>query len=475
MSCAEAAPYLQQWWEETYKPDASGSNGIYSGRSYWVCTNEWEGQSKSYPFAPELYKVGDTYVWDTTGFALTYVPFFAIIGKDNKVYWDSNDRNFTDALNSAINDFRTEPQVTSPIPDKYSITAFSEDIDLNTVFTEPHGNPMSFSIENISDPETASATINENILTISGFSGTFGKSVITINAESGGNNGSTRVNVYMGDPSAFSYLENGFEAANFPEPFWEIKYNTEADGGLNGANLRVPNTPTETTWILNDLSNTDFGESYIHSGGSSALIDFWAADYNWLIMPEIQLDYNDYELKYWIWFECGSYETKFHVLVNDGTNGWQVIKSYNNSVPNNTYSSEEVLSLSDFAGKTIRIAFVYEYSDGYALALDDIKVVSKLSGIESDSHLPSITKLYQNYPNPFNPETEISFSLVRNSNVKLTVYNNKGETVQNIYNGQLTKGHHSYKFNATGLTSGVYYYSLDADGDVLLKKMTLLK
>ncbi len=72
--------------------------------------------------------------------------------------------------------------------------------------------------------------------------------------------------------------------------------------------------------------------------------------------------------------------------------------------------------------------------------------------------------LNQNYPNPFNPSTKISFNLNENSSVVLSVYNVLGQLVNVLAKGDLTAGAHNYTFNATGLASGVYLYSLKAVG-----------
>ena len=83
--------------------------------------------------------------------------------------------------------------------------------------------------------------------------------------------------------------------------------------------------------------------------------------------------------------------------------------------------------------------------------------------------------LEQNYPNPFNPSTKISFGLPQKSNVVLKVFNTLGQEVAELVNGSLEAGTHSYNFDASKLTSGIYIYSLQTDAGVISKKMTLLK
>jgi pectin methylesterase-like acyl-CoA thioesterase len=84
--------------------------------------------------------------------------------------------------------------------------------------------------------------------------------------------------------------------------------------------------------------------------------------------------------------------------------------------------------------------------------------------------------LDQNYPNPFNPSTKISFSLPETGIVNLNVYNVLGQKVASLINSEsMTVGNHSVSFNASNLSSGVYFYSLKAGNNVITKKMMLVK
>jgi len=84
-------------------------------------------------------------------------------------------------------------------------------------------------------------------------------------------------------------------------------------------------------------------------------------------------------------------------------------------------------------------------------------------------------KLEQNYPNPFNPTTMISFSIPSMQDVKLSIYNSNGQLVKTLLNEKLSRGSHSVLFNAEGLNSRIYFYTLQADGKKLSNKMLLIK
>ncbi len=88
---------------------------------------------------------------------------------------------------------------------------------------------------------------------------------------------------------------------------------------------------------------------------------------------------------------------------------------------------------------------------------------------------PETYALMQNYPNPFNPSTVISYALPQNSMVKLQVYNILGQQVKTLFDGFQKAGIHKVNFNAKNLTSGIYFYRLEADNFVQTMKMMLIK
>ncbi len=102
------------------------------------------------------------------------------------------------------------------------------------------------------------------------------------------------------------------------------------------------------------------------------------------------------------------------------------------------------------------------------------RFVDMLSGIESVGPIPEKFELEQNYPNPFNPVTQIKFALPEESKVNLTIYNAAGQKVSEI-NSSLFAGTHSVEFDGSSLNSGIYYYTLEANGMSLTRKMILMK
>lgn len=83
--------------------------------------------------------------------------------------------------------------------------------------------------------------------------------------------------------------------------------------------------------------------------------------------------------------------------------------------------------------------------------------------------------LLQNYPNPFNPITTIEYSLTKDSNVRILVYNSLGQVVAVLVDGYQAKGSYCVKWDAKNQPSGIYIYRLEADGFSAAKKMFLQK
>jgi hypothetical protein len=89
--------------------------------------------------------------------------------------------------------------------------------------------------------------------------------------------------------------------------------------------------------------------------------------------------------------------------------------------------------------------------------------------------VPTQYELSQNYPNPFNPSTTIRFSLPKQTQLKINIYNMIGEQVATIAEGMYESGYHKVTFNASNLPSGTYIYRLQSNEFVQVKKMILLK
>ena len=102
--------------------------------------------------------------------------------------------------------------------------------------------------------------------------------------------------------------------------------------------------------------------------------------------------------------------------------------------------------------------------------------LSLITGV--DQEINSVVNdfvLYQNYPNPFNPSTKIEFSISKTEFVSLKVFDVLGEEVATLVNEEMSPGTHSIEFIASKLSSGTYFYKLQAGEKTEVRKMLLLK
>ena len=107
--------------------------------------------------------------------------------------------------------------------------------------------------------------------------------------------------------------------------------------------------------------------------------------------------------------------------------------------------------------------------------------VSSVVGIDDQtSSIPTAFSLSQNYPNPFNPTTDINFALPIRSDVNVTVFDLLGRRVQTLVSGEMEAGYHTVTWNGrddsgTPVSSGIYFYRIDAGNFNMTRKMIMLK
>jgi len=126
------------------------------------------------------------------------------------------------------------------------------------------------------------------------------------------------------------------------------------------------------------------------------------------------------------------------------------------------------------------VAFSATGDTAYATYFNGNRLARFVKGVVSvsshDPGVPSGYELEQNFPNPFNPSTNIAFKVPVTGAVSLKVYNLLGQQVETLLDQKImTAGRHEVSFDASKLASGVYYYKLNFNGQVLTKKMTLMK
>jgi len=116
-----------------------------------------------------------------------------------------------------------------------------------------------------------------------------------------------------------------------------------------------------------------------------------------------------------------------------------------------------------------------DYHIGSYFILDDLSLSGTETNVKTSPEFPEEYKLFQNYPNPFNPSTNIEYSLPQSGLVQLTIYNVLGKKISTLVNQFESGGNHMVSFNAANLPSGIYFYKLQVNNFLAVKKLMLIK
>jgi hypothetical protein len=150
----------------------------------------------------------------------------------------------------------------------------------------------------------------------------------------------------------------------------------------------------------------------------------------------------------------------------------------------NTMDSEVWVSLdiplSNFTGlaSTAHLAQLIISGDPNTIFVDNVYFYNESSSSANDDVSPAnvFYSLENNYPNPFNPSTTISYSLTKTGFVSLDVYNIKGQLVENLVQENKLPNTYQLTWNAEGISSGIYFYRLKIDNQIVdTKRMILMK
>lgn len=184
------------------------------------------------------------------------------------------------------------------------------------------------------------------------------------------------------------------------------------------------------------------------------------------------------------------------------------INAYRNGVSSNeplTLSLDEMINIpqgweitlvDNFVKTKFNVRGNFEYSFTHQGSSDDLAPNRSISGRpkitsqksndkprftlvihpgEDAADLPSSFKLEQNYPNPFNPSTKIQFDIPVQSYTEVSVFNILGQRIETLVQDELTAGTHTFTWDATGYSSGIYLYRMVTGETILTKKMMLVK
>lgn len=143
-------------------------------------------------------------------------------------------------------------------------------------------------------------------------------------------------------------------------------------------------------------------------------------------------------------------------------------------VPTSTQWAHRIFALQTGTNKLL---FQGVSGFGDNLYIDSIcKTHRTLTGTANNTEeIPTSYSLSQNYPNPFNPSTNISYGLPKAGLVKLVIFDVLGREIKTLVNGYKAAGMYEISFDASGISSGVYFYKVESGDFSSIKKMVLIK
>ena len=164
------------------------------------------------------------------------------------------------------------------------------------------------------------------------------------------------------------------------------------------------------------------------------------------------------------------------IFVNDGSGNTRVeLEDGNHSYQNGTRPERPILVEINSTFDAIKGVLYYSFSNYKLIPRKNDDFVNYATDVAVENILPKEYSISQNYPNPFNPSTTISYALPNSEMVTIRVYNILGQVVRTLVNQNQSAGTHTISFKADDLTSGIYFYSIQAGSFNQVKKMMLLK
>lgn len=175
-----------------------------------------------------------------------------------------------------------------------------------------------------------------------------------------------------------------------------------------------------------------------------------------------------------------NYDFCYVEVSSDNGSTWNTVTSYNGTLSNWTYVSMDISQYTNSSSQVkIRFRLTSDVSQVYdGWYVDDIKLTAYQTtplAIGSEGETPVSYKLSQNYPNPFNPVTLINFAIPKTGFVSLKVYDLLGKEVSSLVNETKAAGNYNVMFDASNLSSGIYFYKLETSSFTDTKKMVIIK
>lgn len=255
-------------------------------------------------------------------------------------------------------------------------------------------------------------------------------------------------------------------------------------------------------WHLDDFRNNTFDGNFSMKCGGIGELYYPNFIHAALVMPEIEV-FPGAQVTFYHWMDVGSNTpiTWDGGLIEISVNGgeWEQIEPVGGypctimNIPTTPFEEgtpvfagnidwEQVtLDLSSYSG-TAQIRFVFGSASlltGEGWYIDDVHY-SNTTGSSNETIIPIKNKLYANFPNPFNPTTTISFSLKEAGDVKLEIFNIRGQKVKTLINSSLPAENHQIVWNGKddsgkSVSTGIYFYKMKTANYIASRKMILMK
>jgi V8-like Glu-specific endopeptidase len=276
---------------------------------------------------------------------------------------------------------------------------------------------------------------------------------------------SIRITGYGVDGGTANQTQQTHVGPNWGSSGTTMRYQTDTQGGNSGSPVIDELTQYATGVHTHGGCNSSGGNN---NGTSFFLTAFWAAVDSGIIPVELTsftaVGYEDYAEISWI-TATETNNAGFSLERKSTNSNWIEVAFINgNGTTTETKAYNYVDEQLNVGAHSYRIKQI-DY--------DGTFTYSKL--VEVDITAPDNYALFQNYPNPFNPSTTIKFSVPAEAVVQLNIFNAIGEKVAEVFNGSLNAGYHEMIFDASALTSGIYFYRLESNEFVISKKMMLIK
>jgi subtilisin family serine protease len=267
------------------------------------------------------------------------------------------------------------------------------------------------------------------------------------------------VNTPGGGGTQITLIQEGFEG-NFPP---------------NGWTQQISNS--SYTWAKGNVENQNFN-TIDPTSLNSAFCPWVAQNQNeWLITPAFNLGVGNASIEFYIghstqWLSAAT--VKLHISTNGGANWAQIWSAENDGQA--WIWRNKIIDISAYANKqNLKLGWQYVGNDGDIVALDGVKLLGGATDVENNNSVITDFMLYQNYPNPFNPITNIQYAVPKWSRTTLKIYDVLGSEITTLINQEKPVGVYQINWDASTLSSGVYFYRLQAGDFVQTRKMILLK